>query len=202
MSLLDHWQTAWTDRDPEGVSWYAEHLDVSLELIAQAELPAGARIIDVGGGASTLPRDLLTEGYNVTVLDLAEAALETSRARLGARAAEVSWLTGNVVATTLPTGFHLWHDRAVFHFLTDPYEQAAYVAQLTHALRPGGQVVISTFAHDGPKRCSGLATKRYTPERLLKKLGSAFEGLDKRSFVHTKPNGETQNFVAVRARRR
>ncbi len=203
MSTEEHWQRAWTGLDPELASWHAEHLEVSLKMIAEASLGPAASIIDVGGGASTLPRDLLEAGYRVTVLDIAEAALETGKQRLGARAEQVSWIVGDITQVQLPSqSYDLWHDRAVFHFLTEPRQRQAYRARLLQALRPAAQVVISTFADDGPLRCSGLEVRRYSPEALLHELGPAFEGLDARRFTHLRPDGDSQRFIALRVRLR
>ena len=203
MSAEEHWQRAWRGLDPAAASWHAERLDVSLKMIAEASLESAASIIDVGGGASTLPRDLLEAGYRVTVLDVADAALEASRQRLGERAELVSWIVGDITAVSLASqSYDLWHDRAVFHFLTEGAQRAAYRTRLLRALRPGGQVVLSTFADDGPLRCSGLEVRRYSPEALLQELGPAFEGLDARRFTHLRPDGDSQRFVAVRARLR
>lgn len=203
MSAEEHWQRAWTGLDPAAASWHAERLDVSLRMIAEASLGPAASIIDVGGGASTLPRDLLEAGYRVTVLDVADTALEANRQRLGARAELVSWIVGDIIAVSLPSrSFDLWHDRAAFHFLTEGAQRAAYRARLLQSLCPGGQVVLSTFADDGPLRCSGLEVRRYSPEALLQELGPEFKGLDARRCTHLRPDGESQRFVTIRARLR
>ncbi|HGG56637.1 MAG TPA: class I SAM-dependent methyltransferase [Nannocystis exedens] len=203
MNSEEHWQRAWTGLDPEVASWHAEHLEVSLAMIAEASLGPAASIIDVGGGASTLPRDLLAAGYQVTVLDIAKAAISASKRRLCGRAEFLSWIVGDITKVSLPSqNYDLWHDRAVFHFLTEQGQRQAYRTRLLQALRPAGQVVISTFADDGPRRCSGLEVRRYSPEALLQELGPAFEGLDARRFTHLRPDGESQRFIALRARLR
>lgn len=204
MSGHDHWQDVYTRKSPQEVSWYQPEASTSLALIARTGLGPDAAILDVGGGASTLVDGLLARGFrHITVLDLAEAALAAARERLGERAAGVTWRAGDITTVALPAqAFDLWHDRAVFHFLTTPGARAAWRRQLLAALRPGGFVVLATFADDGPEKCSGLPVCRYSEAGLQAELGEAFELLESRREVHRTPGGNEQRFVYGLFRRR
>ncbi|WP_233132754.1 class I SAM-dependent methyltransferase [Synechococcus sp. MW101C3] len=188
---------------PESLSWYQAHADDSLRLLQAAGLPLDATIIDVGGGASTLVDDLLNLGYQrITVLDLSSAALAVTRERLGARAAAVQWLEADILTATLPDhAYDVWHDRAVFHFLTSPADQQAYVRAVLQALKPGGTLLLATFAEDGPTTCSALPVVRYSPERLQETLGTTFRLLDHGWFRHRTPSGAEQHFLSCRFQR-
>lgn len=203
MTTKQHWDDVYATKATTEVSWFQQHPELSLALIARATLATDAAILDVGGGASTLVDGLLALGYtNVTVLDLSGTALAAARHRLGARADQVTWLEGDVRDADLPAA-DLWHDRAVFHFLTDPADRAAYRAQLRATLRPGGQVVIATFAEDGPTRCSGLPVQRYSPAQLAAELGAGYRLVESEREEHHTPLGSVQAFTygrfAVRA---
>ncbi len=178
------------------MSWYQPELTLSLGLIRRAAPDTSAAIIDVGGGASTLVDGLLAAGYHrLTVLDLSGLALAAARVRLGAAVAPVTWLESDVLETPFRAGeFDLWHDRAVFHFLTRPSDRRRYVAQARHAVLPGGHVLIATFAPDGPARCSGLDVARYAPEELQAELGAWFRLLSSHREEHHTPDGRTQAF--------
>jgi 2-polyprenyl-3-methyl-5-hydroxy-6-metoxy-1,4-benzoquinol methylase len=158
MDSKAHWETVYTTKDPTEVSWYRPHLETSLQLIEEAAGGYDARIIDVGGGESTLVDDLSAAGYHeLSVLDISVTALEVARARMGHAAAAVQWLCGDITSIALPRHhYDVWHDRAVFHFLTDATSRAAYVRQVTHAVKPGGHVIVATFGPEGPAKCSGL----------------------------------------------
>lgn len=192
-----HWEQVYRTKHPTEVSWYAPHLDVSLRIIEEAAPDRGSRIIDVGGGEATLVDDLLDRGYrNLSVLDVSATALDVAKARLGERAGAVDWLCGDV--TTFPFARHLynvWHDRAVFHFLTDPKHRAAYVRQVTHAVRPGGHVIVATFGPEGPTKCSGLEVVRYDADALHGQFGSKFRLLRHLTEVHQTPTGAAQQFT-------
>lgn len=198
-----HWERIYRARPPTELSWYAPHLHDSLGLIGAVAGPA-ARIIDVGAGAGTLIDDLLAAGYrDLTALDLSPAALGISAARLGDRATAVRWIVGDVRTVALPAAeFDLWHDRALFHFLTTVEERLAYRERLAHALRPGGHLVIATFAVDGPARCSGLPVQRYDAATLAAELGEAFVPEVSGTTAHRTPAGAIQQFLHVRFRRR
>ena len=196
MNRKAHWDRIYRSTSPELVSWYQREPTLSLDLIRQALPDRSSAIIDVGGGASTLVDGLLTAGYQrLTVLDLSGAALAAAQNRLGEAAATVTWLEADVLTTPFgPAGFDLWHDRAVFHFLTDPSDRRRYVAQLRHAVRPDRFVLIATFAPDAPPRCSGLEVARYSPEVLQSELGSGFRLESSQHEEHRTPGGRMQAF--------
>lgn len=196
MSTQQHWERVYTTKPATGVSWYSPHLSRSLELIERATAGREARIIDVGGGASTLVDDLVERGDAVTVLDLSEQALAVARDRLGPKAARVTWLAADVTTAELPEArYDVWHDRAVFHFLTDADARRRYVAQVRRAVKPGGHVIVATFAPDGPDRCSGLDVVRYDADALHAEFGSPFLKVDSAREVHQTPWGSDQQFV-------
>jgi 2-polyprenyl-3-methyl-5-hydroxy-6-metoxy-1,4-benzoquinol methylase len=185
------------------VSWFEESPAISLELIRATGVAPTAPIIDIGGGASRLVDALLDEGYSaVTVLDLSEKALETSKARLGPQiAAKVKWVAVDVTAWEPSQAYDVWHDRATFHFLTDPSELAAYVERVLRAVRWGGHVIIGTFALDGPERCSGLPVVRYDAAAISKILGPSFDLSQSQMHAHQTPTGAIQRFQFNRFRR-
>ena len=192
-----HWEGVYRTKQPTEVSWYSPHLGISLELVTAAAPDRGAAIIDVGGGESTLVDDLLAGGYrDVTVLDLSATALSVAKARLGGDAARVTWLCCDVTACPFEANrYDVWHDRAVFHFLTDPAVRRAYVEQVTHAVKPGGHVIVATFGPEGPTRCSGLDVVRYAPDQLHQQFGASF-ALEKHVMhEHATPSGTVQQFV-------
>lgn len=197
MQSKDHWELVYTTKATAGVSWFQEHARQSVQLIQQAGVARDAGIIDVGGGASTLIDDLLNEGYTrVSVLDLSEAALAASQSRLGQRADDISWLVGDITRVNLPRhAYDVWHDRAVFHFLTSPEEREAYVQTVLRAVKPGGHVIVATFAEDGPEKCSGLPVMRYTADELHAEFGAPFTLLQQEREEHHTPFGTVQNFI-------
>lgn len=197
-----HWNDIYTRKAEDEVSWFQPEASISLELIVRFAPPHAARIIDVGGGASRLVDGLLERGFeDVTVLDISEAALGKARARLGARADQVKWVAADVTAFEPTERYALWHDRAVFHFLTSPADRAAYVRSLERALAPNGHVVVGTFALDGPERCSGLEIVRYDAKALVTALGPSFRLIEEVRHEHTTPAGKTQAFTFVRLTR-
>ena len=197
MNSRNHWDAIYRHKGPEGVSWYRPHLERSLQFFDRADLPSDAAILDVGGGASTLVDDLLARGStNVTVLDISASAIEQAKARLGARAAEVTWLVGDVMQVQLPEHhYDFWHDRAVFHFLTEDADRERYVRAVRHALKPGGHIVVATFGPSGPERCSGMPVVRYTSEGIHGRFGSQFMKVGSDSEMHHTPWGSEQEFV-------
>jgi 2-polyprenyl-3-methyl-5-hydroxy-6-metoxy-1,4-benzoquinol methylase len=192
-----HWESVYRTRRVDEVSWFQREPTVSLALIRRFAPDTAARIIDIGGGASSLVDTLVTGGYSaITVLDLSSAALAHARERIGPRAAQVTWLESNVLTASLPpAAFDVWHDRALFHFLIAAADRAAYVAQLRASLRPQGLVIIATFAEDGPTRCSGLPVVRYSAGTLHSELGPSFRLLERVNERHTTPAGVVQSFV-------
>jgi len=190
-----HWENVYVTKGENEVSWFQEKPVPSLELIELVKPTRRAAIVDIGGGASRLVDQLLARGFeNVTVLDLSEAALERARARLGDKAAEVQWVAADVTSWNPSQSFDLWHDRAAFHFLTDPADRAAYLARLDRSIKPGGFVIIGTFALDGPQMCSGLPITRYDAASLGELLGSGFELVHSRRHEHATPWAAIQRF--------
>ena len=194
-----HWDAVYAAKPSTEVSWHQATPSVSLDLIRASGLSPAAKIIDIGGGASTLADHLLSEGFSaITVLDLAAAALDQSRHRLGPAANSIDWIPADILTWQPPTHYHLWHDRAVFHFLTDPTHRAAYLATLNSALHPGATVILATFALNGPERCSGLPVRRYSPETLVTELGPQFTLVQTATEDHHTPSGALQSFVYCR----
>jgi ubiquinone/menaquinone biosynthesis C-methylase UbiE len=192
----EHWERVYRSKQATEVSWYQAEPTTSLEMIHRAKLQSGSRVIDVGGGASTLVDALLEQNLEVTVLDLSNAALQQARDRLGPQSDRVRWLAADITLLELPAQhFDFWHDRAVFHFLTDPADRSRYVASLRNALKPGGHVLLATFAPDGPSKCSGLPVMRYDTAGMLEVLGTEFKLLEERFEVHLTPGGGEQRFV-------
>jgi len=160
-------------------------------------------VIDVGGGASTLVDDLRARGYgDLTVLDIAEPALSRSKARLGRDADEVHWIVADITRWTPSRTWDIWHDRAVFHFLTEQAQQDAYIAALIAGTKAGATVIMATFALDGPEKCSGLLVQRYSPETLTSRLGSAFALTAHANDTHKTPLGLEQRFSYAVLKRR
>lgn len=197
MKARQHWEAVYGTKAPDAVSWYAPHLTESLSYIQRTGLPRSAAVIDVGGGEATLVDDLLADGYaDVSVLDISSKALEVCRERLGDRARGVKWIADNVLEHAFePDSVDIWHDRAVFHFLTDDVERQAYVKQVLRALRPGGYAIVGTFGPEGPKQCSGLPVARYDADSLHDEFGRQFRLVDNSTSIHTTPSGASQQFV-------
>lgn len=197
MDVKTHWDKVYTTKAPESVSWYRAHLETSLALVERATEARSASIIDIGGGESTLVDDLLLRGYkSLTVLDVSQAAIEVTKKRLGSAAEQVRWLVGDIVEIELELHAHdLWHDRAVFHFLTTPERRLAYVRQVTRAVKPGGYVIISTFGPEGPTKCSGLDVMRYDAESLHGEFGGHFRLVESSRELHETPFGTMQQFL-------
>ncbi|MGH7735932.1 MAG: class I SAM-dependent methyltransferase [Gemmatimonadales bacterium] len=195
-----HWNDAYRSKGSAGVSWFQSTPTVSLELIEALEVPHGAAVIDIGGGSSSLVDHLVQRGFtDVSVLDLSDVALDEARGRLGPDA-PVSWWCEDVLLWTPPRRYDVWHDRAVFHFLTNGADRDTYLRTVTSAIRPGGALVMATFAEDGPDHCSGLPVARYSTARLSALLGDAFEVVAERREVHTTPAGVAQPFSWIAAR--
>jgi ubiquinone/menaquinone biosynthesis C-methylase UbiE len=197
MPAKNHWDRVYSTKSADAVSWYQPHAEQSLRLILESGLPTSASIIDVGGGASTLVEDLLARGYtNLSVLDLSEAALSSVRERLGADADRVQWIEGDITRVALPAQtYDLWHDRAVFHFLTEPGQRQAYVNAVLRAVKPGGHVIVATFDEGGPTHCSGLPVMRYSANTLHAQFGAPFALLRHEREEHLTPLGSTQKFI-------
>jgi SAM-dependent methyltransferase len=203
MDRQAHWEKVYREKAVTSVSWYRPHLETSLELIERFAVAKGAAIMDIGGGASTLVDDLLAAGYeNLSVLDIADEALEASRVRLGVAGKRVKWLAADFLEARLEDqGYDLCHDRAVFHFLNSAEEKAVYFEQARRILRPNGVLILATFALDGPPRCSGLEVSRYDQAELTKVVGSSFELLESRRDSHFTPAGSEQKMMYFVLRR-
>jgi 2-polyprenyl-3-methyl-5-hydroxy-6-metoxy-1,4-benzoquinol methylase len=192
-----HWEKIYTTKAPDAVSWYRPHLEISLALIERAADARSASIIDVGGGESTLVDDLLLRGYkNITVLDVSQTAIDLTKSRLGSAAEHVRWLVADVAEIELePRAYDLWHDRAVFHFLTAREQRAAYVRQVARSVKPGGHIIVSTFGSEGPTTCSGLEVMRYDAQSLHGEFGGRFRLVESSKELHHTPFGTTQQFL-------
>lgn len=197
MQKKSHWETVYTTKACDAVSWFQPHAVTSLKLINRLNLAKSAAIIDVGAGASTLVDDLLLNGHtNLSVLDISGAALATAKKRIGENSANVKWIEADITDVTLPKQqFDVWHDRAVFHFLTTPEERSAYITNVLHAVKPNGHIIIATFAEDGPEKCSGLPIVRYSAESLEAEFGEHFVLKEQLHETHKTPFGTTQQFV-------
>jgi 2-polyprenyl-3-methyl-5-hydroxy-6-metoxy-1,4-benzoquinol methylase len=197
MNAGAHWEKVYSTIAPDAVSWYCPHLETSLDLIARAALGCSASIIDVGAGASTLVDDLIARGYeNVTVLDISQTALDLAKTRLGSAAQKVHWLLADVAHASLPQhAYDVWHDRAVFHFLTSREDRIGYVQNVVNAVKRGGHVIVSTFGPEGPTKCSGLDVMRYDAESLHDQFGKRFSLVESAKEMHQTPFGKTQQFL-------
>ena len=194
-----HWETLYAEKDSAEVSWYQSHPQYSLSLIEDTGIGTKASIIDVGGGASTLVDHLLKTGYrDITVFDIARAAIEQAQLRLGNRSQRVTWIEGDITSYAPEQQFDIWHDRAVFHFLTGERDRACYLETLFKALKPCGQAIIATFSDSGPNQCSGLDVVRYSPETLKQTLGQQLRLVETFTEEHHTPGGGLQQFVYCR----
>jgi len=197
MNSKTHWEEVYTSKAPDAVSWYRAHLETSLALIERAAHARSTAIIDVGGGESTLVDDLLVRGYtDLTILDVSQTAVDFTKKRLGSVADRVKWIVGDIAEVELlPGAYDLWHDRAVFHFLTTSVQRIAYVRQVARAVKPGGHVIVSTFGPEGPTQCSGLQVMRYDADALHSEFGKRFQLVESSKELHGTPFGTTQQFI-------
>ena len=197
MDSKQHWEKVYATKAPEAVSWFAPHLETSLNLIHQATQNKNAAIIDIGGGEATLVDDLLAEGYqDVSVLDISQNAIDVARARIGEKSEQVRWYCADITSATLPQhAFDVWHDRAVFHFLTEDAQRLKYVEQVMRSVKHGGHVIISTFGPEGPEKCSGLDVVRYDASGLHGQFGKIFKLINSSTELHQTPMGTTQQFL-------
>lgn len=197
MEHKSHWEEVYQTKAPDAVSWFAPHLDTSLQLIKGAAIEKQAAIIDVGGGESTLVDDLLGHGYqNLSVLDISQTAIDVAKTRLADAGKSVQWFCADITNATLPESyFDVWHDRAVFHFLTEPNQRIAYVKQVLRSVKPGGHVIVATFGPEGPMKCSGLDVVRYDAEGLHQQFGKNFKLIESTTEIHHTPFGTDQQFL-------
>lgn len=191
-----HWEAIYGDRKPDEVSWFQESPALSFELIRETAPAKDERIIDVGGGASRLVDSLLSGGHtNLTVLDISGRALAYSKGRLGSRSKDISWVESDVLAFAPAAPYDVWHDRAVFHFLTEEAEREAYLGVLRRSLTPGGAVILAAFAPDGPEQCSGLPVRRYDAKLLRETFGEGFQLVREEAETHVTPWKTEQKFA-------
>ncbi len=204
MSSKEHWERVYADKPVAAQSWFQARADRSIALLRESGVSHAASIIDIGGGASTFVDGLVGSGYTqVTVLDISGAALAAAKERLGADAERVRWREADVVSAALPArSYDVWHDRAVFHFLVHAEQRRAYVAAVLNAVKPGGLVIVATFAEDGPTECSGLPVMRYRAQELHAEFGTPFALLKHEKEAHTTPAGRVQQFLYCVFRKR
>lgn len=197
MDSKHHWEHVYHSKATESVSWFQEHAALSLDLIRGTGVGLDASIIDVGSGASRLIDDLLDHGYRrITALDLSDAALAATRARVGDKGRDMVWIADDITRIELPRhAYDVWHDRAVFHFLTTRAARIAYVNAVLRAVRPGGHVIVATFDEDGPTQCSGLPVMRYSANELHGEFGAPFKLLRSERELHDTPFGTQQKFI-------
>ena len=197
MNTRNHWERVYQSKEADAVSWFRPHLERSLSLIEKAAPDPAMSIIDIGGGESTLVDDLLGAGYfDVSALDISQAAIDATRQRLGLAGNAVAWWVGDVTQVTLPRArYDVWHGKAVFHFLTDLAQRQAYARLLMHAVKPGSHVIVATFGPEDPSKCSVLDVVRYDADGLHGEFGDAFRLVESATEVHDTPFGTSQQFI-------
>jgi ubiquinone/menaquinone biosynthesis C-methylase UbiE len=193
----EHWDSVYAAKAPRELTWFREHLDTSLRMIRNTGAVKDAAIIDVGGGNSTLVDDLLEGGsVDVSVLDISSKAISDSKERVGERGDDVEWIVADITKIELPPDrYDIWHDRAVFHFLTDDEDRRRYVDLVMRSLKRGGHIIVASFSLDGPQKCSGLDVMRYSPETMHDEFGDTFRLVESIPETHIAPSGKIQDFV-------
>jgi ubiquinone/menaquinone biosynthesis C-methylase UbiE len=204
MNRKEHWENVYSTKAVDQVSWYREHLENSLKLILDTGVVKDAAIIDVGGGRSTLIDDLIDNGYvDISVLDMSSKAIEDSRERLADRSDQVEWIVADITTAELPAGrYDIWHDRAVFHFLTDTDDRRKYVDLMMRSVKQGGNIIIASFGKDGPNKCSGLEVVRYDPSSMRAEFGDDVELVECLRELHETPFATVQDFIYCRFKRK
>jgi len=201
-SREDHWEHVYSGKKSKEESWYQQHPQHSLELIKATGIDASARIIDIGGGATTLIDLMLDAGFqNLSVLDISHNAIEQAKSRLGARADKLTWLEHDITEFSPDEPYEVWHDRAVFHFLTDKLDRSSYVRMMSRALKPGAHAIIATFDLNGAEQCSGLDVACYSPDTMSAVLGDNFQLVETSTEVLETPRASKQHFVYCRFKR-
>lgn len=197
MNRKNHWENVYQTKDVDQVSWYLDHLDNSFQMILDTKVSKDAAIIDVGGGSSTLVDDLLQHGFaDVSILDISGKALENSKERLGQKSESAEWIEADITQVSLPENhYDVWHDRAVFHFLTDENDRRKYVELVKKSLKVGGHIIVASFGLNGPKKCSGLDVVQYSPDSMHGEFGKSFELVKSISETHETPFNTTQEFI-------
>ena len=194
-----HWNRVYEKNLPNEVGWYQDYPKMSLKLIAITEIGADGSIIDIGGGTSKLPGILLDQGYKrLTVLDISGKSIEKAKIQLAENSNRITWIEADVTKFNFKEKFDVWHDRAVFHFLTEVEGRKGYINSLNQALRLNGHLVIGTFGLDAPPKCSGLPVVRYEPETLHHELGNNFDLAETFFENHVTPSGVRQKFIFCR----
>ncbi len=197
MSTKKHWETIYTTKAPQEVSWTEEIPQTSIDLIAKFKLPKFAKIVDIGGGDSLLVDYLLALGYtNITILDISQSAIERAKKRLGEKSLQVKWIVSNILDFTPPESYDLWHDRAVFHFLTRKEDIETYKARLTQT--ETSHVVLGTFSKKGPLKCSGLPITQYSIEDINTTFSPQFQIIEAFNQDHITPFDTAQSFTFAR----
>jgi len=192
----NHWEKVYQSKKPGEVSWFQADPAVSLELIALTGVNHSQRIIDVGGGASVLVDKLFEKGFeDLTVLDISSAALNYAKERLGSHSENIAWIEADATEFKSTRKYDLWHDRAVFHFLTDLKDRKKYIKVMKESINFGGHVIIAAFSLDGPPKCSGLNVERYNPEKMKSELGDSFEFVKRVDEIHVTPWSTEQKFT-------
>ncbi len=196
VSRKDHWQHVYETQSPTKVSWYQPVPAQSMAFIRSTGVAVEAPIIDVGAGTATLVDVLLNSDFSdISVLDIAEAALVESSKRLGGAGTSVHWIETDVLEFEPLRRYYVWHDRAAFHFLTDAASIGKYMDVLRTALIPKGYFVLGTFGPEGPDRCSGFDVQRYSIEQLTDLLEADFELMSFELEDHTTPTGNVQQYL-------
>ncbi|TGM69504.1 class I SAM-dependent methyltransferase [Leptospira levettii] len=196
MDHKEHWEIIYTEKQPNQVSWTQETPSISIQMIQSTNLPTSSKIIDVGGGESNLVDHLLLLGYNhLSVLDISQNALNRCKLRLGESGKNIEWIVSDITLFQSEIKYDIWHDRAVFHFLTEPDTISKYKSNLINALNDNGQFIIGTFSDLGPKKCSGLEIKQYTEKTLTDTFSPEFSPIEFQREDHHTPFGTVQNFV-------
>lgn len=192
----EYWESVYQARDSDQMSWYQLMPSTSLNFVEELNVPFDAKIIDVGGGDSYLAGYLLAQGYqDITVLDISETALDRAKQRLSGRADKIKWINADITTFQPSENYDLWHDRATFHFLTQPWEIENYLSTIRQSLTPNGAVIIGTFAEQGPEKCSGLNIQRYSENSLSNLLGRFLERINCITVDHETPAGVSQAFT-------
>ncbi|WP_372935104.1 class I SAM-dependent methyltransferase [Mariniphaga sediminis] len=191
-----HWENIYQTKEPKEVSWFQPTPKTSLDFFKQLNVPATAKIIDIGGGDSLLVDHLLDLDYqNISVLDISAAAIDRAKQRLGERANKVKWIIADAANFKPLEKYDFWHDRAAFHFLTDEQEISNYLETAQLNINPEGILVIGTFSEQGPKECSGIEIKQYSETTMTNRLKKFFEKIKCITVDHKTPSGTIQNFV-------
>lgn len=196
MQRKQHWENVYANKRFEEVSWFQEVPVHSLHFINQLHLQPDAAIIDVGAGESKLAEQFIQQGFtDLTVLDISATAIEKAKQNLAAKADKVKWIVADITKFEPRQQYDCWHDRAVFHFLTEQNDIDTYLSVLDKAIKPGGQLIVGTFADNGPEKCSGLPVKRYSEQELVSTFSPFFEKIACEAVAHVTPSGSVQHFI-------